>query len=87
MHTVTALTVLQPCPKSAGPKQDQTLGTVFAVSHRAKLSLTSALSDVGWRCALLHSDDPFLSTGPGEVVRDCQGLRAVSSELLQVLAM
>lgn len=81
MHTVTTLPVPQPCPKSTRPKQDQTLGTVFAMYHRAKLSLTSALSDAGWHCALLHSDDPFLSTGPGELARDCQSLRAVFSEL------
>lgn len=52
-------------------------------------ALPSSLSDVLWHCALLHSDDALLSmcARPGEVVRDCQSLRAVFSELLQILAM
>lgn len=39
MHTDTALPVLQPCLKSARPKQDQTLGTVFAMFPQGQAQL------------------------------------------------
>jgi len=91
MHTVTALALLQPCPKSELCRAKAGSGPWHSVCcvPQGRAQLCPARGDVPWRRALLHSDDALLRAcaGPGQVARDCQSLRAVFSELLQVLAM